>query len=186
MGANSDGGYVICNLEGKYDCYICCGISNEASFDRDFLNTYKNIDMSNSYAFDGTIEAFPYHYTKNIKKKKKNIDSYNDNDHTNLHDLIDKYDQIFLNMDIEGFEYKWIQSLSNDQLKKFKQICIEFHGINDHTWGTEYNDKINCLLKLNETHYIMHAHGNNCSGIQNNIPDVLELTYVNKNCVKIQ
>ena len=26
----------------------------------------------------------------------------------------------------------------------------------------------------------MHAHGNNNSGIQNNIPDVLELTYVNK------
>ena len=30
------------------------------------------------------------------------------------------------------------------------------------------------------THYIIHAHGNNCSGTQNNVPDVIELTYLRK------
>ena len=47
--------------------------------------------------------------------------------------------------------------------------------------GSSLSDKIKCLKKLNQTHYIMHVHGNNFSEIQNNIPDVLELTYVNKN-----
>ena len=40
-----------------------------------------------------------------------------------------------------------------------------------------------CLRKLNETHYIMHAHGNNFASCKNGIPNVLELTYVNKKCI---
>jgi hypothetical protein len=136
---------------------------------------------------------------------------------------MNKYNNIFLKMDIEGAEYPWLLSLNNDQLNKFKQIVIEFHGItlnndiidkfidenikldlngvtlNDEElhkfkkiafnqmttnngWWCNYNDKIKCFEKLSNTHYIIHAHGNN-SGcpVVNNIPDVLELTYVNKN-----
>ena len=36
------------------------------------------------------------------------------------------------------------------------------------------------MEKLSKTHYIVHAHGNNNSYVMNNIPDVIELTYVNK------
>ena len=57
LGDKKDGGYVICELVGDYDCYISCGVSTEASFDKDFLNLYKNIGKSNSFAFDGTINA---------------------------------------------------------------------------------------------------------------------------------
>ena len=38
-----------------------------------------------------------------------------------------------------------------------------------------------CLEKISRTHYIVHAHGNNYGPVVNNIPDVIELTYVNKN-----
>ena len=34
---------------------------------------------------------------------------------------------------------------------------------------------------LSKTHYIVHAHGNNYGPVSNNIPDVIELTYINKN-----
>ena len=70
--------------------------------------------------------------------------------------------------------------LDNEQLSKFKQIVIEVHGIITGFWGTSYNDKIKCFQKLNNTHYIVHAHANNHSKIIANIPDVIELTYVNK------
>jgi acetyltransferase-like isoleucine patch superfamily enzyme len=89
-------------------------------------------------------------------------------------------------MDIEGGEYDWILSLNTSQLNKFKQIVIEFHGINDDTWNNKYNNKIECLKKLSTTHYLIHAHGNNCSFTINGIPDVIELTYINKslfNCI---
>lgn len=180
IGANKDGGYVICKMEGEYDCYISCGVANEASFDRDFLNLYPYLNKNNSFSFDGTIKDYPYNYTKDITFIKKNIADFNDDKHTNLDDLINKYESIFLSIDIEGSEYPWILSLDNNKLQKFKQICIEFHGLNDDTWRTKCNDKMKCLEKLNQTHYIVHAHGNNHSGIKDGIPDVLELTYVNK------
>ena len=83
-------------------------------------------------------------------------------------------------MDIEGGEIPWILSLNNNQLNKFKQIVIEFHGINDDSWGSSLNDKITCFEKLASTHYLVHAHGNTHASIKNNIPDVIELTYIHK------
>ena len=69
-GINGDGGYVICNLEGSYDCYVSAGVSNEESFSRDFINKYK-MDKKHNYAFDGTIKNYPYKYTDKILFVKK-------------------------------------------------------------------------------------------------------------------
>lgn len=180
-GDNGDGGYVTAKLSGLYDCYISAGVSNEESFSRDFLKGNSNLNEFNSFAFDGTINSYPYDYTTNISFIRKNINSYNDNHNTNLQRLVEKYNEIFLKMDIEGGEYPWLLHINEEQLNKFKQIVIEFHGITANTWGTVYDDKIKCLQKLNKTHYIVHAHGNNYGPVINNIPDVIELTYVNKN-----
>ena len=184
LGNNYDGGYVICNLDGDYDCYISCGVAQEASFDRDFLRLY-NIGKEHSFAFDGTIKDYPWYFTKDINFICKNISDINDDKYTNLDYLINQYDNIFLSIDIEGGEYPWLLSLTTEKLRKFKQICIEFHGMNDDTYGYCLNDKMKCLRKLNETHYIMHAHGNNFGSCQNDIPNVLELTYVNKKSMQI-
>lgn len=158
------------------DMTVMCQLvlQNEESFSRDFINKY-NMDKSNSYGFDGTINEYPYHYTDKIQFVKKNINDYNDDNNSNL-DLC--YSNVFLKMDIEGGEYKWL--LSTDLLK-YKQIVIEFHGITNNGWGCSYNDKVRCLEKISRTHYIVHAHGNNYGPVVNNIPDVIELTYVNKN-----
>jgi len=184
LGSKWDGGYVICDLNGDYDCYISCGVAYEASFDRDFLNKYTNIGKNNSFAFDGTIIDYPYHFTQNITFIKKNINTFNDEKNTNLYDIIDKYDNIFLSLDIEGNEYPWLLSLTDKQIKKFKQICVEFHGVCDNSWYDNYENKIKCFEKLNKTHFIMHAHNNNNGEIIDSIPNVLELTYINKNYFK--
>ena len=179
-GSNNDGGYVFGELDGEYDCYISAGISNEESFSRDFIDKY-NMNENNCFGFDGTIDDYPYNYTKKISFIKKNINNFNDNNNTNLSFLTNKYNNIFLKMDIEGGEYPWLLQIDETQLNKFKQIVIEFHGITNNGWGCNYNDKIKCFEKLSKTHYIIHAHGNNFGEIVNNIPDVIELTYINKN-----
>jgi hypothetical protein len=179
-GAKGDGGYVIGELVGNYDCYISAGISNEESFSRDFIRKY-NMNKYNSYGFDGTIDNYPYNYTKDITFIKKNINIYKDDKNADLSFLMENYNHIFLKMDIEGCEYPWLLSLKDEQLNKFKQIVIEFHGITNDGWGTNYKDKVKCLEKLSNTHYIIHAHGNNYAPVVKNIPDVIELTYVNKN-----
>jgi hypothetical protein len=179
-GSNCDGGYVFAELDGEYDCYISAGISNEESFSRDFINKY-NINKNNSYGFDGTINDYPYHYTENIQFIKKNINNFNDENNSDLSFLTSQYNNIFLKMDIEGGEYPWLLQMDETQLSKFKQIVIEFHGITNNGWNSKYNHKVQCLVKLAKTHYIIHAHGNNYGPVVNKIPDVIELTYVNKN-----
>lgn len=178
-GTTSDGGYVLAELDGGYDCYISAGISDEESFSRDFINKY-NMNKDNSYGFDGTIKDYPYRYTNKISFIKKNIHNINDDKHTNLSFLTEKYNNIFLKIDIEGCEYPWLLEIDETRLDKFKQIVIEFHGITNDGWGCNYSDKIRCLEKLAQTHYIVHAHGNNHGPVVNCIPDVIELTYVNK------
>ena len=181
LGVNNDGGYVMAELDGGYDCYISAGISNEESFSRDFINKY-NLSKNDCYGFDGTINDYPYQYTQNIQFIKKNINNINDEHNTNLDFLTDQYCNIFLKIDIEGGEYPWLLQMDEAKLNKFKQIVIEFHGItNNNGWGCNYNNKVICLNKLASTHYLVHAHGNNHGPVKNNIPDVIELTYVNKN-----
>ena len=179
-GNNGDGGYVFGKLNCKYDCYISAGISNDESFSRDFIKSH-NMNKVDNYGFDGTIEDFPYHFTNDITFIKKNINSFTDDKNTNLSFLMGKYNNIFLKMDIEGGEYHWLLSINESQLKKCKQILIEFHGITNDNYNCKYKDKIKCIQKLVNTHYLIHAHGNNCAPTVNNIPDVIELTFVNKN-----
>lgn len=185
LGVNSDGGYVIGLLDGNYDFYISAGVSNEESFSRDFIEMY-NMNKYNSAAFDGTINNYPYNYTDKITFYKRNISPYKDNKNANLSYFIDNYKDIFLKMDIEGTEFPWLLSLSQDNLSKFKQIVIEFHGINDDSWNTTLQDKKCIFNMLSQTHYPIHIHGNNCGGIINNIPDVVEITYIRKNSINYE
>jgi hypothetical protein len=182
-GANGDGGYVIGILDGDYDCYISAGISNEESFSRDFIKSHNYLNKCNSYAFDGTINDYPWEYTKDITFFKKMISNSNNGDNTDL-SFLNNYNNIFLKMDIEGGEYPWLLSITEDHLDKYKQIVIEFHGITNDGWGCNNKNKIKCLEKIANTHYIIHAHGNNYGPVVNSIPDVIELTYVNKKYFK--
>jgi hypothetical protein len=187
LGVEQDGGYVFGYNIGDYDCYISAGVSNEESFSRDFIKKF-SMDKSQCYAFDATINDYPYEYTNEITFIKKNIGPEQTDVTTNLKEYNGKYKDIFLKMDIEGGEYPWLESLNENDLLHYKQIVIEFHGINDDSWNTLYSKKLNCLKKLANTHYLIHAHGNNWGGIQyiNNsfVPDVIELTYVRKDILK--
>lgn len=179
LGINSDGGYVIAELDEKYDCYISCGISNEESFSRDFIKKY-NMSKDNSFGFDGTINDYPYSYTSDITFIRKNINNFNDDNNDNLFSLINKYRNIFLKMDIEGGEYNWLFNLDEEKLNSFSQIVIEFHGICKDNYSISMEQKFECLRKLSKVFYIIHAHGNNYDSMYYNIPSALELTFINK------
>ena len=181
LGINQDGGYVIGEIDGIdgiYDCYISAGVSNEESFSRDFIVKY-NMTKNNSFAFDGTIDSYPYIYTEEITFFKKNIASSNSSNTSNLKEFSEKYRNIFLKMDIEGHEYEWIEVMTKNEMKKFKQIVIEVHFIAENNIITK---STKCLQKLTETHYLIHAHANNYSSVDKGLPQVVELTYINKNC----
>lgn len=151
IGKDYDGGYIIADIPNvNYNIIIAGGIANDISFEEDFIKKYKNVKC---FAYDGTIEYLPTDNDK-INFIKKNIGSYNDDSNTNLHDIIDANDNIFIKMDIEGYEIQWINSLSNDQINKFYQIVMEFHR--------PFTQKeVDVFNKINKNHYLIHFHGNN-------------------------
>ena len=133
IGKSNDGGYVICNLPDNYDLFISGGISNDISFEIDFLKKYKDItnNIIKCYAFDGTISTLPYHNAQNINFIKKNLGNIETNDVTNLSSYIndtvndDKYNNIFMKIDIEGHEFRLLPYLiDNNYMNKIKQLVI--------------------------------------------------------------
>ena len=190
IGPQEDGGYVIVD-NINYDLFISCGIANDVRFEESFLDIHK----IKCIAFDGTIESFPL-YRNNMEWIKKNIGYINTPNITNLKEYIENKSNIFLKMDIEGSEFNWLDSMSIGDLNKFNQIIMEVH------WPFD-TYRANMLNKLNNTHYLVHIHGNNyCdrdipkhlpSGrtydgtvtINNNLgiitlPEVFEVTYIKK------
>lgn len=177
-GACGDGGYVTVRLPVKYDCYISAGVSNEESFTRDFLSQEASyLPTEQRFAYDGTIQDYPWEFCKDITFRKQNIGSTPE---SNLSEHISKHKNIFLKMDIEGGEFPWLASMSTEDLSHFAQIVMEFHGVMDDSWGMPLPAKVRCFQKLAETHYIVHAHGNNHAEVRDGIPSVLELTFVRK------
>ena len=186
VGPKSDGGYVI--VDGyEYDLFISCGIGNNNDFDIDMINKNKSLQC---LAFDGTIDKLPK-TSNQIKFIKKNIGTVNSSSTTNLNQYIYMYDNIFLAMDIEGAEYDWLNSLTDDQLLKFKQIVIEIHQpVKVKTGhGISIENRLKALNKLSRLFYLCHLHPNNCCGVRVvngiKIPNIYEATYLRKDELKL-
>jgi len=173
LGKNNDGGYIIAEIPGiTYQLILAGGIQRDISFEEDFVKKY---DVK-CFAFDGTIDKLPKE-NNNINFIKKNIGFNNTDTVTNLHDLINANENIFVKMDIEGGEIPWIKSLSDEQMNKFDQIVMEFHR-------PFSNKEIDVFDKINKNHILVHFHGNNCCGTRDHkdvqIPNVFECTYLHK------
>lgn len=186
VGQSLDGGYVI--IDGyDYDYYISCGLGNNISFELDFCSSKPNIKGAAFEHSDYPTDRLP----ANLSFVKKNISENNSEIETNLEEEIEPYKDVFIKMDIEGWEWNWLKGF--DKLEKVKQITLEVHGFLDTGWTEigqfNYEDILSGLQKFNKTHYLVHAHGNNAAkvGIHNNeeYPTVLELTYIRKTDCKI-
>lgn len=181
IGRNGDGGYVLLDIPNiNYDIFISGGISNDDSFEHEFINKYKNISCE---AFDFSLDKLP-HSSDRIKFNKKFINTINNDKYTNLELYMEKYKNIFLKLDIEGSEHKWFEYLNDIQLNSISQMVVKFHYYPNITKNLKYFSKINKFF------YLVHLHANNSrtklnnSGLfdykGNNIPWVFECTFINK------
>ena len=144
-----------------------------------FLKLYPNIPC---FAFDGTISSLPSQ-NPDITFIKKNIGSVNNESLTNLHEYFEKYDNIFIKMDIEGHEFEWLSTLNTKQIRKIRQFVVEFHyPINNiQNWSM--------LEKLKKNMWLIHLHAHNgCrynkyllnDGSDLIIPNLIECTYIRR------
>ena len=173
IGSKNDGGYIIANLPSdSYDLFLSAGISNDITFENDFCKKYN----MKCHAFDGSINSLPVE-NESIIFNKLNISNINDGRHTNLRHFFDsnKYNDIFIKMDIEGSEDIFFPTLSKSDLLKIKQLVVEVHKPESFV-----------PYILSRTHYLIHMHANNYGGVSIidgiPIPSVYELTYIRKDC----
>jgi len=180
-----DGGYMVCSLPDSYDIIITGGVSSEVNFELDMCKMYSNLKC---IAFDGTVNSLPTHSDR-ITFIKQNLGTGTDGT-TNLREYLDKYQNVFLKMDIEGHEFRILPEIY-DMMKHVKQLVVEIHtpadiqlypnyykGLSDITHGYMFD----MFRRIGETHTLVHVHPNNgcavhaCDGIL--LPNVFECTFV--------
>jgi hypothetical protein len=178
LGNQRDGGYIIAELNVKYDIILGGGVGNDIGFEKIFTEKY---DVS-AAVFDAT-EQSGFKLTENepnILYKNLNISQNNTSTTTNWENYFAIYNNIFIKMDIEGAEWNYFNALPVQYLLKIAQLTIEFHFPR-----TASHFKI--LEKIAQTHYLIHFHANNNNQIiyrvEGTNPAVFECTYVRKDLV---
>jgi hypothetical protein len=166
IGSNNDGGYVIYKNCENYDIILSGGAGNNITFEIQLIELYPNTIC---HLFDHTVD---------LKIENSNIIFYKlklDKSNIKFFDMIRSHNNIFLKLDIEGWEYELLTVLDHNDMERIKQIVIEIHS--------PFTDqKLNLVKKLLHHHTLIHLHANNCcpftvyDGV--NIPRVIELSLV--------
>jgi hypothetical protein len=186
-----DGSYVLLKelTEEKKDLYcLSYGIGNDpfgVSFEQEIIKHVKEVHM-----FDGSIEKPPIELCDKMFFHPVYLDKQNFKQH-----ILDEKD-IILKMDIEGNEYDWLTDENLDIISnQVSQFCVEIHSLIQEVpdgWVLESAiqdakknpDKIvEFLRKLNDRFTIVHIHGNNHSPLYGDLPDCLEITYINNSLI---
>ena len=183
VGPDSDSGYVIpVELLSKCQELITFGVGGNIDFEKQIANDGMPVrcyDQEPNYDFfpqlkdvnvGDTKEVFP-----NVSYCKKFVTA------ENINDIVPNHPH-FLKMDIENAEWGVLRALNVEKQKQAVIFVVEFHINNEYRRTSNLYSVIDVLLKLNNTHKLIHVHGNNYESFIHNtkIPNVLECTYINK------
>lgn len=187
MGSIYDGGYILVNDFAMVKKAYSFGIGMDIAWEE------KMADIGNMeiFMYDPTIRKVSdfnprFHFfsqgiagTDSLDRKYLSMESIlKENGDLNNKNLI-------LKMDVEGAEYDFILNTEETIIDNFMQMSFEFHGI---TVNEKENMVLRTFEKLNKTHFPVWIHANNNGKIvkigQDILPDLLELTYVNKRLYK--
>lgn len=182
IGDKRDGCYILLNDFKYINIAYSFGISNKIQFDKELAD--RGIDV---YMYDHTINYLPYNHPKFHWRKigicgKKEKDSQlksldvllKENGHSSEKNMI-------LKMDVEYNEWNSLKDLSDNLLKQFKYIIIEFHF-----WKPRKESKIyyEVLQKLEKNHQVFYFRCHKRTKISsfgnNRICRNLEVSYVIK------
>lgn len=165
IGPKSDGGYIV-DSNNLSEQLISAGCNNETLFESEYLKILPN---SKIQIYDQGGRCDLSNRDSRVNFTKKYIKSIED---------LDIKDDCVLAIDIESHEIDLIQESDIQSLSRIKQLLIEFHF-----WDNPEESKIeDIFIKLNKVFTLIHIHGNNnrSAFYKKNIPQVIELTYVNK------
>ncbi len=188
VGENScahDGSYVMLepNPNAKDKILYSFGISTYAPFDLYMAKLGYSV-----YQYDGTVDKSPDEHP-NIMFHQYNIsgDEKPKENEKNITQILLDHNHlgkdIILQMDIEGAELDFFESITYEQISQFSQIIVEMHHIIiDEQYAKRWMD---VLRKINKTHQVIHIHANNfgpstiLKGLRL-LPTTFEVSYVRR------
>jgi len=197
LGKKNDGGYLISQSDIiQSDTLIGLGISDDWSFEENFVKQ-KDVPV---YVYDASLNfkfwikrtlaemiknpfnLYPLKkfisYKKFFKNDKKHLKKFvglntDNNNYCTLSSILDElnYQNIFMKIDIEGFEYRLLDTLILNQ-NRITGLVLEFHDCDIHL------DTIKKFIQNFDLN-LVHIHANNYSPIRldDELPLVLELTF---------
>jgi hypothetical protein len=197
LGKKNDGGYLISQSDIiQSDTLIGLGVSDDWSFEENFVKQ-KDVPV---YVYDASLNfkfwikrtlaemiknpfnLYPLKkfisYKKFFKNDKKHLKKFvglntDNNNYCTLSSILDElnYQNIFMKIDIEGFEYRLLDTLILNQ-NRIAGLVLEFHDCDIHL------DTIKKFIQDFDLN-LVHIHANNCLPIRldDELPLVLELTF---------
>lgn len=186
VGSKFDGGYVLPNKFENISACFSPGVGQKNDFDIEIAD--KGIEV---FMCDASVEELPEKHPK-INFEKKFLGSKNTEKEINVNDWINSKNisgDLLLEMDIEGAEYECIETISRENLNRFKIMVIEFHFLDNWWLKNSYDKYLKILEKLNKNHQVVHLHPNTACGFfkvnkKFKSPLVLEITYMRKDSIE--
>jgi Methyltransferase FkbM domain len=182
IGNMNDGGYLLPNDFFGIVASISPGVAQEVTFDLQLAKMGMDI-----YMFDASVEAPPIQNPR-FQFTKKFLDVFEDDQNIRIDSVVDsipnKSDDLILQMDIEGAEWRVLLDASRENRLRFRSIVVEFHAFNNLFGRAFFRLATPVFKKLLTTHEIVHIHPNNCAPTDTrkgiSIPPVLEFTMVRR------
>lgn len=186
VGGDTDGGYVMAD-DFAASGAISVGVGPDVSWDQDIAARGITVAL-----FDPTIRKMPAP-VQNSRFFKVGIGG---NDapigYNPLPQLVRMAgfgadDELILKVDVEGAEWDSLAALTADDLRRYRQMAFELHGLsalNDPVQA----DRVLGALRLLATHHVpIHAHANNYDDLvrfdDNWFPNAIEVSYLRKDLI---
>lgn len=188
LGSETDGGYLAPDDLDGIGVTVSPGVSTEVSFDHAMAEMGMEIYMADASVDGPPVDHKRFHFHSRF------LDVFEDENNMRLDTLCQQIkaehsgDRL-LQMDIEGAEYRVLLDASEEVLKSFRIMLIEFHEL-DRMYAAFPLKIIRATFqKLLRTHYIVHAHPNNVCPPRVRgdleIPQVMEYTFYRKGDAKL-
>ena len=189
LGSATDGGYLVPDDLKGLSASVSPGVSTEVGFDLDMAERGMAIYMADASVQGPPIENPHFHFHKKFLDVVEGPRSMRLD--TLCSDIKPEHagDRV-LQMDIEGAEYPVLIDASDEVLRSFRIMIIEFHSL-DRIMSPFALKMINAIFqKLRRSHHIVHIHPNNCSRpvVVGDIviPPVMEFTFYRKDRAKLE
>ncbi|QGY05517.1 hypothetical protein MMSR116_29210 [Methylobacterium mesophilicum SR1.6/6] len=188
IGNGDDGSYLVPDAIGGIAACFSPGVDNFKNFEDHLSKTYEI--RTHMCDFSSDLNKFKTPLIEGMQTFDKLWLEPEAGEHAiSLRDLIQKYDRskndLMLQMDIEGAEYRNIIALDDDSLQRFRIIVIELHDLDKIADKSIFINILQPFFeKISRYFTCVHAHPNNCCpdfllpelGVR--VPVFLELTLI--------